>query len=517
VSRFSRFAQSLASGYVLLGANVLYTLASVPLALSYLGKAEFGLWALTTSIAGYIGFLDFGLSASASRILIDYKDGRSESNYGSVIQTGALVGITQGTLVFIAGSAIAFVVGPLLKIPQELQRDFIWLMIGQCGLLGFTFAARIWSHILTAHQRYDIPNYASSVLFLVNYSVLWYCFARGLGVFSILWAQGIGTILATVINGIACIRLKLLPDPGKWGRPAWDKFHELFVFGRDFFLCAVGNQLINASQTILLTRLLGLEAAAVWSICTRTYTMLQQVIFRIFDYSSSAIAEMIVRQERQLLLQRFRQIAGFSCSISIAAAVMFVVCNGPFVRLWTDRTLVWPVLNDLLLGVWLIFSASMRVHTGLAGQTKQFDFLRYIYFLEGAAFVLLTLLLRGRGSVTGMLLVSIGCTLTFSFPYGLFRTKSYFQLSWTHLLEWHRSAFALFAWVTPVALIVWWLTREMPLPFRLGANAVLIGGWTLWGFLRHGLGKPLQFEMMARAPGWARPVLLWAGFRGPWK
>src|SRR6185503_11126070 len=179
MSRFSRFAHSLASGYVLLGANVLYTLASVPLALSYLGKAEFGLWALTTSIAGYIGFLDFGLSASASRILIDYKDARSESNYGSVIQTGALVGLTQGTLVFIAGAALAFVVGSWLKIPPELKQDFIWLMIGQCGLLGLAFATRILAHILTAHQRYDIPNYASSVLFAVNYGVLWYCFSRG--------------------------------------------------------------------------------------------------------------------------------------------------------------------------------------------------------------------------------------------------------------------------------------------------------------------------------------------------
>ena len=37
MSRFKRFAHSLASGYVLLAANMLFTLASVPLALKYLG------------------------------------------------------------------------------------------------------------------------------------------------------------------------------------------------------------------------------------------------------------------------------------------------------------------------------------------------------------------------------------------------------------------------------------------------------------------------------------------------
>ncbi len=511
MSRFSRFAQSLISGYVLLGANVFYTLASVPLALSYLGKAEFGLWALTTSIAGYIAFLEFGLTSSAARILIDHKDSRSEPDYGSVIQTAAIVGISQGILVFVAGTAMAFVLGPLLKIPPELNHDFIWLMIGQCGLLGLSFAARILTHILTAHQRFDIPNYVSSVLFIVNYGVLWYCFARGLGVFSILWAQGIGTILSAAINGFACGRLKLFPAAGNWGRPTLEKFKEIFVFGLSAFLCAIGNQLINTSQAILLTRLFGLEAAAEWSICTRTYTMLQQVIYRIFDYSSSAVAEMIVRQEKQLLLQRFKQITSVTSSISIAAAALFAVCNGSFVRLWTGGTLTWPVINDVLLALWLILMTSMRVQTGLAGQTKQFRFLRFIYFLEGSVFVLAVLMLQGRGGVTGMLLVSITCTFVFSFPYGLFRTKEYFHLRWRQLLQWHQEAFALFAWIIPVAAISWWLTKEMALPLRLGINAGIVGIWTFWGLLRHGFNQALKFEVMARAPGWARPILLWTG------
>ena len=44
MSRFKRFTHSLLSGYVLLGANILYTFASVPLALHYLSEKEIGLW-----------------------------------------------------------------------------------------------------------------------------------------------------------------------------------------------------------------------------------------------------------------------------------------------------------------------------------------------------------------------------------------------------------------------------------------------------------------------------------------
>ena len=64
MSRIKRFAHSLVSGYVFLGANALYTLASVPLALHYLSKPEFGLWAVATQIAGYLMLIDFGLGTS---------------------------------------------------------------------------------------------------------------------------------------------------------------------------------------------------------------------------------------------------------------------------------------------------------------------------------------------------------------------------------------------------------------------------------------------------------------------
>ena len=117
MSRFKRFAHSLISGYVLLGANTVYTLASIPLALHYLSKVEFGLWALAGSIMGYVMLIDLGMSGSVARILIDYKGDHTKLEYGSVIQTGALVGVVQGLLIFVAGTAAAFVLAPVFKVP----------------------------------------------------------------------------------------------------------------------------------------------------------------------------------------------------------------------------------------------------------------------------------------------------------------------------------------------------------------------------------------------------------------
>lgn len=504
MSRFKRFAHSLASGYVLLGANILYTFASVPLALHYLSKDEFALWSLGAQIMGYVLLIDAGMSGSISRILIDYKGHQTKQEYGSVIQTGALVGAVQGALIALAGGILSLAIAPVLKIPAEFRHEFIWLLIGQAGIMGVAFALRIFSHVLASHQRYDITNYTASVLFAVNYLVMWYFFAHGAGVFSILWSQAIGIAVSNAMNIWGCIRLKLLPQRGEWGKPSRQRFSELFHFGKDVFLFSLGSQLVNASQIALLTRLVGLETATIWTVCTRTYSVLVQVICKIFDYSSAALAEMMVHGERDLLRNRFREITIVSMSLSVVMAAGFAVCNGAFVSVWTAGKVIWSPLNDGLLAVWLISTVCVRTHTGLVGQTKVFGFLRYVYFFEGVVFISLTLLLREWRGISTMLLISIGCSFLFTVPYSLRRTRQYFGMSWSDLASWHRGPLRLALYLAPLAVAMWFVTRGLPDVWRLILNGSSVSLVAAWMFLRHGMSEYLQTRLVQLCPGWAR-------------
>jgi O-antigen/teichoic acid export membrane protein len=499
MSRLKKFTRSLLAGYLMLGANIFYTLASVPLALHYLGKAEFGLWALVSQISGYIGLIDLGMSGSVSRILIDHKDDRQNGAYGGVIQTGALVGLVQGALVVLAGTVLSTLAGSLLRVPVELRHEFVWLMIGQSAVLGLVFATRIFSHVLLAHQRLDVSNHGSSAFFILNLAVMWAAFAAGWGIYSYLAGQVL-MLGGIVVNAVACTRLGFLPRGREWGRVTGARFRELFVFGNDIFIYSLGSQLINASQTILLTRLLGLETAAVWNICTRTYAVLMQIIFRFFDYSAPALAEMMVRGEKSLLAERFKQIVIFSLGAAVAAGGLFALCNGAFINVWTHGRIGWPPVNDLLLAIWLVICTAMHAHTGLVGLSKKFHFMRYLFFIEGAAFVSLTLAVFQHGGITAMLVSSIVCTSWLSLPYGLYRTRNYFGLGWRELAGWHRSALVLALWLLPAAILSWWLTRDLPAMLRLGLGGGVFGLWTAWAFVRHGLNPPLQVELARRLP-----------------
>jgi len=508
MSRLRRFVNSLLSGYVQLGAQSLFALASLPLALHYLPtRAEFGLWGVTTQMASYVALLDLGLAGAAARLLVDYKDHENRAEYGGMVVTGALVGVTQAALVLALGVFAAYAAGPLLRVPAELRDTLFWLVIGQSVITAAMFATRIVVHVLTSHQCYYICNLSSAFSLAVNLGMMWCGFSAGMGVYAMLLGQACGVASSIAVDFACCLRMQLLPRPDEWGRPTWEKFRHLFSYGSDLFVMMLGNQLINASQTILVTRVIGLDAAALWTGCTRAFLVVVQIIARVFDYSTAALAEMMVRGERENLKRRFRDIVALTMNMSVAAATIYAVCNGAFVQAWTSGRFAWPARNDFLIGAWLIVNIAVRVHSGFVGQTKEFGFMRFIFFVEGIAFVGLTLLFHRFGGITMMLALSLVCSLCLSCPYCLSRTCRYFQMSWGDLAQWHRAPLLMAVYVAPVGLVVWLITGSLPPAPRLAVEAAVLGPWTIWRFLRLGLGDSLKADLSRMAPNWVRTLL----------
>jgi O-antigen/teichoic acid export membrane protein len=498
--RLRRFFYAVASGYAQLVANVLYTLASVPLALHFLQKREFGLWALATQLGGYLQLIDLGMSASVSRHLIDHKDNRNTGAYGGMIKTGGLVLLVQGLLVLAGGALVVLYGTQFLHIDPDLEHSFKVVMFLQCAIIAADFPARLFSHVLVAHQRADIANYSQTGFFFASFATLWYCFARGLGVVSLVWANFAGWLVIVLANIIACSVLRLLPSGGAWGSATWSKFRELFSFGKDVFWIALGTQMINASQAIVVTRTLGLNSAAVWSICTRTYTLVNQLVWRPFDFSSSMLAEMVVRREKDRLLHRFKGLVVLTTSLAMLAAVMFSLCNGPFVAVWTHRNIAWSTANDFLLSVWMIILALVHCHCGLVVITKRIGFMRYIYFLEGITFIGIGSYASARVGFPGLVITSIFCSLAFSFSYGIWRTAQQFHLPLKDVVfRWLAPPAQFFVPLSLLALLLYWSARFLSPEIQLALYAVFIGVAGLL-FLRYGIGSELWQEFRERAP-----------------
>jgi hypothetical protein len=270
----------------------------------------------------------------------------------------------------------------------------------------------------------------------------------------------------------------------------------------------MGTQFMNYSQTILLTRFMNLEAAAVWITATRVYKLLGQLIWRTQEYSGPPLAEMFVRGELSRMRDRLCDTTYLTTNFALFGALCLALCNNTFVQLWTHGKIQWDPINDLLLGLWLVVATTMRAHVNLAGATKRFEFLSHVCFFEGFLFLALNIALRHIDGITRMLIISILCTIACSLTYSIRRTRRFFSLTWADIAAWHRSTWRILWRLTVVGFFTWYLTKNwQPIP-RLAANVMIsavAGGLFL---LRYGFGKDLQNDIADKLPPPLRRMML---------
>ena len=443
MSRIKNYASSVITGYLNLGANILYSLASVPLALHYLTREEFGLWALVTQLAWYLMLIDTGMSNATGRHLIDHKDDRASGTYGSVLKTGLTVLGVQGAILWLAVVAAAPLVSAVFKLPFHLGPTFEHLLILQAAISALSLPARGVGQVLVAHARIDLINLANSGSFVANFAVTWLAFAAGAKLSSLIYGAAAGFAVTAVLQVLFAWRHGLFPRAGEWGRATWAQFSGIFTFGLNLFVITLGTNLMLTTQTMIITRCLGLEVAATWSVGTKAFTLIVQLVGKLYEPVAPILSEMWVRGELTRIIVRTRDVLVLCLLVAVFCGCGLALANAEFVELWTRGRIVWHWSFDLLLAVWLCDLIANRVLSLPVLVSKELGLLGFAYLAEGACFVGLGLWLVPRTGLGGLIILSLACSAV-SGGYLLFRNHRY---SHGQIRFWDRAV-----WIMPISM-----------------------------------------------------------------
>jgi len=427
VTRLRQFTRGVSSSWLAIFATVVYSLLSVPIALRYLSVDEFGLFVLLLQVAAYFTLIEVGMSAATARILVDYKDDPNDGRYGSVIITGFCVFATQALVILTVGIVTAPWIVAVIGVPDALAEIAAVLLRWLAVTSALTMAFRMYGSVLYANKRLDLIHAFMGANILFALVVLAIILASGGGLERLVWLFVAQTIVAIVLPFFACYKLGLLPKEGCWGRPSIGKFRELFSFGKDIFLVNLGNQVLEASQLIIVTRTMGLTAAAIWSVSTKLFALVYQLITKIEGTAIVFFAEMMVRGEKDKLSTRFRQIYQMTAAVAVVALAVAVGINGAFVSAWAKPSLAWSVYLSSLLAAFVFINTLARCGGDFIIHTKKIAALRYIYFAEAASFVVLALWLSARFGFYGVLGASLLCLIIFRGTYITWRMARYFD------------------------------------------------------------------------------------------
>ena len=411
-SRTHNFIRGLGAGYLATAINIAYTAASVPLALHYLGKEQFGLWALAQQIAGYLMLLDLGVSSAVSRFIADRKDDVNGGGYGSLLLTGAIVFAIQGLIIAAVGLAFSFFAPALFAVPDHLASDFTNVLIIITSLAGLSVALRTLGAPLWAFQRMDATYGLGSLTLLTSLAALWGGFHLGWGIYSFALAGIPAAILTPMITFLICWKSGFYPSSGHWGRPNLLLFRKIFSFGQDVVWVAMGSQLVNASQIMILSRVAGLNAAATFAIGTKLLAMGQQFAGRIIESAGPGLTEMFVRGDTTRFNQRFSNIISITAFLSSVGAAALITENTFFVSFWSSGAVHWNLVCDGLLAGLLISTSITRCLITVFGLMHGYRPVRHIYVLEGCVYIAVAIPAAAHYGIIGVLLASLITHLT---------------------------------------------------------------------------------------------------------
>ena len=405
--RTHRFFTGLVAGYAEVAANFFFTLASVPFALHFLPKEEFGLWVLILQISSYFSLLDLGMSSSVARFIATHKDRMEDGEYGNVLRTGHRFFLCQSTLVVLLSFFAIWILPSWLAVPSHLLLPFRILIFGQGLTTAIGLSVRMWGSPLSAHQRQDIVHWTGVANLLTALLVLCLSFWLGAGIYSLLLASFSGSLCSWFLPWLACCRLGFYPSASASGAFQWPLFLKMMRFGGDVFTIQLGNLICSGAPIILITRTLGLEAAATYSIGIKFLTMGQLIIGRLFNNSAPGLTEICVRGDHSRFVSRFHQIISLSATLAVPTAFALMSANRSFIAAWTSGSIHWPIQCDLLLGPILVASLISRCFIGAFGIIGNYRPVRYLSLCEGLLFLLVGIPLTLSWGLFGALLSSL--------------------------------------------------------------------------------------------------------------
>jgi len=423
MGRLKLYSRSVLSGHFFILVNIFYSLFSVPIALHYLSKAEFGLWAVVMQLAGFFLLLDTGISSALGRLLIDAKDARPTPEYGKTFLAAFFALCGMGTVILAVGlPGSSWAVG-LMNIPEEL-RDRAWvLFIMQILFSAVSLPARAIGNTLVAYGRFDLLNLCFSVSVAGSFLALWAALHYGAGVYSLAYANATGLVITVGGTTALAIKMGLLPRRRELAWPTWREFREVVGFGHSIFLNQVGGTLLFASQAIVLSKFAGLEAAGIWSVGSKAFLLCLQFASKFLESPGPIISEMFVRGETGRLRQRLAQLKTLSVSVGLWGGSVLWACNTSFVQIWTHGKVVWHPGWDALLMIFLttrLLAQSLGIYIGAS---KDFGFFRYSNLVEAVVFLALCWFLVPAHGVGGMISASILSSLAVSIPYLEWRNR----------------------------------------------------------------------------------------------
>lgn len=342
--------------YLSLGLGNLVSIIYTPIMLSLLGKNEFGLYSLATSIIGYLGLFNFGFSGSYMRFYSRYKAKNDEVGIARLNGMFLSIFIVIALITLLAGIVLVyysdFILGSKLT-NEELAIGKILLIILVLNMC-LSLPATVFYVYITAHERFVFQKIMGLIQVVVGPLTILPILMLGYGSIGMVTVTTLLTIIINVANMFFCF--KKLNIQFSFRNLDFSLLKEMSIFSSFIFINVLIDQINWSVDNYILGRVKGTSSVAVYSIgaaLNKYYMSIAAIIASVFI---PQVNRMVVeRDDNTELLGVMIRTGRIQFIVLSLIASGFIIFGRTFINLWVGN----DYENAYFIGLILIISATV--------------------------------------------------------------------------------------------------------------------------------------------------------------
>lgn len=329
-----QFSRNLASGWMLLAAEVAIGFTLTPFIVRSLGPAPYGVWALMISVIGYMGLVDVGIRGSVGRYVNHYMAQKDARALDEVVGTANVVLTALALLALAAAVGIGLHFERVFpKTPPELLDD-VRLCLPLLALgLWLSFMNSILGNLLAAREANYVANFVNFAVLLVRAAATVVVLVRGASL-SALVVVTVGAAVLGLLLSLVAVRRVFGPAMPRLVLFSGTRLAEMWRYGVASFASRTSATLANDSAPLIGMWVLGPEAVAVYAVAMT----LTQYARRLIDQAGTAIFPSVMKagaiQDHAGLRAVYLRFMNVSFAVGSLVFVGMMVFSHAFIGLW---------------------------------------------------------------------------------------------------------------------------------------------------------------------------------------
>jgi len=314
--------------------GVLSALLLIRAATQSLSPDELGLWSFSFSTVGYFLLLEFGVSSSLGRLFADPVANRDNKAISGWMLLAIMVLSLQAIIVFAIGFLLKDPVIDWFDIPKHLVAEakslWMWLIV----LQALSMPGKVFPGVIFAQNRVYHIHLFSIISDWVKIGFFYAGITMGSGVMSYAYAAA-AALLVTQISYFLIVFCGADRIHFHWVAIPFRHLRELFSYSGAIFVGSLATQAIGASQGMIITKLLGLDALAIFTITSRLPKLASDLVLKPFNAASSRWVLQYCGDQKEKFRGEYSVITRLTLLTLGTIAFGAILVNGAFVKWWT--------------------------------------------------------------------------------------------------------------------------------------------------------------------------------------